>query len=1046
MGYVLGLDIGVASIGWWTMETDAKGCFLRHLDANVHLFEKAVDGDFDSGRDESKAKARRDARSPRRMTDRRRRRRSKILNVLIRGGLLPAGDVSTPQMIHEYIVRLDNALRSRGWATGEHRDAQTLAYRLRAEALDRELQPDELGRALYNLAQRRGFLSNRKSPARDTEEDGDVKKGITELTAAMKDAGARTLGEYFTSIDPETERIRQRWTARSMYMEEFDAIWDAQKAHHPELLTDEFREKLHHAIFFQRPLKSHKHLIGKCSLFPTARRALMADRLSQRFRLLQRVNDLRVRSEDFSERGLTPGERSMVLDVLSRQQEVGLATLRGKKYLKLPRGDKFNFEFDDDKKLIGHRTDAKLASIFGDHWSELSESEKDEIALEIASFQNTDALVRRAQNGWGLDEQTARVLGDTQLEPGYAKHCRKAMRLLLGEMEKGVPYASARRSLFPESFDADDPLDRLPPVRKVAAWRGSLRNPTVERTLTELRKVVNEVVRQYGKPDRIHIELARDIKRSRKERKEITRDNTRREKARNLVKRQINEALGLPADAPVKSTDVTKALLWEECNGVCPFTGRTIDFAALFGDAPQFDIEHIIPRSRSLDNSFLNKTLCYHEENRSRKGNRTPFEAFSGDTETYEAILARVRNFKGDAVRAKLRRFEMKEIPEDWLSRHLNDTRYASKLAADYVALLFGGRSVEGKQRVFVSTGVMTAHLRRELQLDGILGTDHEKNRSDHRHHAIDALVVALITPGLVKRMQDAAEQANRDGSRRMFASIPEPWPDFMQQTREQVDAINVSRRLDKKVSGPLHEETNYSKEHRRIGKSGKPESVRYLRKRIDAMTDGEAADIVDPLVRKAVLEWRKGRDLKTGASDDALPRLVGKDGVARPIRKARFAKVVGTVAIGRPGQERHVKPGSNHHTVVVANLDAAGNEKSWDLFPITMLEAYQRSKRNPKQPVIQRDWGPQRLFKFSICPNEYLQVDDENGGRILIVVLSTSKKQIECRLHHDGRSASEARKKGSGARIRLSGKALKDRNARKVHVTHFGKIVPAND
>jgi len=117
-----------------------------------------------------------------------------------------------------------------------------MPYILRASALDGPVEPYFIGRALYHLAQRRGFLSNRKQSAKQNDDEGAVKEGIADLRKAMHETGARTLGEYLSRLDPSAERIRCRWTARDMYEYEFNAIWEAQAAHHPDLLTPAFKE------------------------------------------------------------------------------------------------------------------------------------------------------------------------------------------------------------------------------------------------------------------------------------------------------------------------------------------------------------------------------------------------------------------------------------------------------------------------------------------------------------------------------------------------------------------------------------------------------------------------------------------------------------------------------------------------------------------------------------------------------------------------------------------------------------------------------------
>lgn len=1054
--YSLGLDVGVASIGWAVIEEPEPNRPAALIRSGVHAFDEGVEGDIESGRDEARGAARRQARLPRRMFWRRQRRKYKLLRLLQRAGLLPDGVIGQPQAMHDYLLKLDADLRRAHLASGDRIAAHLLPYKLRARALDQALTPTELGRAFYHLAQRRGFLSNRKSMKKD-EDEGVVKQGILELAAKIQAAGARTLGEYFAGLDPEAERIRKRWTARQMYIDEFNAIWQAQAPHHPSILTEAFRSELYRAIFFQRPLKSASHLIGRCELVPNARRAAVADRLFQKFRILQNVNNLEVLPSDGPARPLSAEERAKVISALTSEGDMTFARLRGKQMLKLPKGTELKvWGQDEEKKLPGHRTDEKLREVFGERWDSMSDDIRDAIVIEILSFEKPEALERRAIKAWNLDPAKAKELSELRLEQGYAAHSRKALRMLIdGDKERGIPgmqdgtrYGTARRELFPESFKSSEPVDRLPPLKKAM---GEVRNPAVERTLTELRKLVNEIVRVYGKPQTIRIELARELKRARKERERLSKENAAREKLRAKARARILAEAGVQEP---RRSDIEKALLWEECEGQCPYTGQSIPFASLFGPSPQFDVEHILPFSRSLDNSFLNKTLCAVAENRDRKRNNTPFEAYSRDPKRYEEILARVRRFKGDAAEKKLTRFEMQQIPEDFVSRQLNDTRHAAVKAADYLAMLYGGRTdANGRLRVQVSAGGLTAHVRNELGLNAILDDGGQKTREDHRHHAVDAIVVAMLGPRQVQILQTAAERASAQG-RRLFASVEEPWTGFLDDVRKAVDSINVSWRQDRKLAGGLHEETNYSaKEHSHADKKGQLKPHRHVRKPVDTMSESQVDDIVDPVIRERVRAWIALRDAKTDDPKPPYPVSHTHDGREIPIKTARIRKTIGVEPVGmdqtpdgpKPGpRTRYVKPGANHHTVIVATLDKNGNETRWDDYPVTRLEAHRRHAAG--LPIIRKDWGENRKVKFTLTRNEYLLVRDQEGGDRLIRCISVSEGANEFRLHTDARSATEARKPGSGARIGLSGENMRKRNARKVRVTLLGDVIPCHD
>jgi CRISPR-associated endonuclease Csn1 len=976
----LGIDLGTNSVGWALIAPDGI------VAMGSRVFAEAVNGDISKGKEESKGVDRRNARQARRQTDRRARRLSKAFNLLQGAGLLPPAEPTR----HEALAKLDLELGAKYKADAEGA-AHTLLYRLRTLGLDEKLEPYVLGRALYHLAQRRGFLSNRKtSPAGDKEkeEEGKVKEGIAELRKSMEASGARTLGEYFSRIDPTEQRIRQRWTARDLFQAEFDAICKKQRTYYADLLTAEFEQRLREALFFQRPLKPVKP--GDCDLEKGESRAPIAHPLAQRIRLVQVVNNLEVVPPQGQglPRPLWEDERNKLLAALEQGGDLTMAA--GRKLIGLGRGWTFNLEAGGEKRLVGNRTGKKITDAIGERWHALTAGEQAQLAEDLRQADDEADLARRLSGR--LTPEEIRKLQEVTVEPGYAAISLTAMRKLLPLIEEGLRYGEARHRIYGETFLTGPPLSKLPPARKVFA---ALRNPTVERSLSELRKVANAVVRRWGKPERIHVEVARDLKNPKAKREEIWKRQRANEKAREKAAAEILKQF---PPYRVRRDDIEKYLLWQECEGVCTYTGRSISLSDLFGGDAQFEVEHIIPRSRSLDNSFNNKTLCALEANRG-KTNLTPFEAFAHDPKKWEEILQRVRRFKGDSARQKLRRFEMMELEAgEFISRQLNDTRYASKLAAEYLGLFYGGRNAEGKQRVQASTGGVTGKLRADWGLNAILGDGPtanggyvEKSREDHRHHAIDALVIALTTNSRIKHLAESSAYGDRDRRREPFAA---PWPEFFGKVKTAVDGIAVSHRADRKVSGQIHKDTLYSKPYFRMDKGRKVE-VRRVRKKLEALTgEKEAETIADKAVRDAVLEKLKelGGDAKKFAERTNLPSLPGRNGKATPIRSARIERVQSVQTIGNGPRERHVELGSNHHLEIFAILDQDGNEKKWDGQLVSTYKAMQRLRPGSGEPLVQSEHGPGTRFKFSLAPGEMIELT-ENGERGLFVVRSISQQ-----------------------------------------------------
>lgn len=267
----LGLDIGTNSIGWCLFNIDGQGKPVGLRDIGVRIFSDGRDPRSGA----SLAVDRRDARAKRRRRDRYVRRRSALLDALINTGLMPA-DVQEAKAL-----------------TGCD------PYVLRAQALDRALDAHLLGRVLFHLNQRRGFKSNRKAErkAGGGEEGGKIAEGAKALDLAMHEAGARTYGEFLAGRDARRVRLRSEGDGFDFYPErrhleaEFDAIWAAQAACNPALLTDAVRDRLRRIIFFQRPLKAPK--VGGCAFFNEEPRLPKAHPLFQERRVYEEVISLK---------------------------------------------------------------------------------------------------------------------------------------------------------------------------------------------------------------------------------------------------------------------------------------------------------------------------------------------------------------------------------------------------------------------------------------------------------------------------------------------------------------------------------------------------------------------------------------------------------------------------------------------------------------------------------------------------------------------------------------------------------------------------------
>ncbi len=1106
--YVLGIDLGSASLGWAAVRLAHDGTPSTLLRAGVRIFDPAVSGDIEKGQDESNAVARRSARLIRRQLRRRVARQRELFRLLQHHHLLPryeGVETNASEQRHAVLNSLDREISAK-WSTAEGNQATTAIelpmYLLRKCALYNPLEPFEIGRILYHLSQRRGYRSNRKekagrqdNSAKEKKKDdlGQVEGEIDALVHEMRRAEARTLGEYFASLNPHEQKVRRRWASRKMYEDEFAEIWHKQAAYHPEILTEELRRDIKHLLFYQRPIKEQAHLIGRCELERDERRAAWATLDAQQFRVLQKLNDLElVYPGQVAGVRLTPEQRQIVKELLQNAAEVSFKKIR--KALGLPENIGFNLQRGGETRLKGNLTNSHMAEVFGLHWAMMSDEEKKQVVEDWRTIEREESLIRRAIDHWKLDDAGARCFATRPAPAGYCSLSRKAIRKLMPLMEAGKRFKEAEAELYSSRFSGGRVHDRIPPVRQVLT---SLRNPAIERALTELRKVVNALIGQYDKPAQIRIELARDLKEPRKERAQAVRTIRDREKERNTAKAKLlRECVIHHPSRP----DIEKALLWEECQGECPYTGRRFPFSSLFGQNPPMQVEHIIPFSRIPDDSFQNKTLCAVEENQ-YKTNRTPFQAYGG-TPQYEEILNRVRNWKrqiysdsmvrNDKLKAKgdgrlanpgkLRRFELRTTEEldGFKDRQLNDTRYASKLACELVGTLYGGRDVQrdtGAQRVvYASSGMVTWRLRKSWGLDALLGesapssngSKSGKSRADHRHHAIDAITIALSEPKLIAALSRANSQdpywpQNGHTAPRIQA----PWPDFVASIRPHIEQLLVSHRPEHRLTGALHDASNYGRPRQENGKE-----VVHIRVPVAGKNKGEGLtakdieSIVDPAVREVVRAKAAEfggdlRDWTPNAERDDWPQLKTRTGRTIPIKRVRLKKslAVETIAKGK-ANERQVAANSVHHVAIFAARDHKGRDK-WISDIVTMLEAANRleeerrlCKQNPnrKPKPIVRGWHSQdeeAEFLFFLMKKDtvritvkeqrrvYLVTSFEADGRISLVPVNASGKRSEQR---------GAKEQESPVMIRESLSSLKERSPEKVLIDTLGRVFPVRD
>jgi CRISPR-associated endonuclease Csn1 len=843
--YRLALDLGTTSLGWATIKLGSDG--------SPYAISKAGSRIFSDGRNpkdgSSLAVTRRAARAMRRRRDRLLRRKARMADKLAAYGFFPS----------DMQVRKELELLN--------------PYELRAKGLGQALLPEEFARALFHINQRRGFQSNRKTDKKDND-TGAMKMALSAMRQDLKATASRTVGEYlykrFTdpSKDPKDRKVRARYREtpyvneegknriqksydlyidRKMIADEFDALWAAQQGFNPQLFNETARADLRDTLLYQRKLKPVKP--GRCTLIPTEVRAPLALPSNQRFRIYQEVNHLRILGDALKEVTLTLEQRDLVANALEMNAKRSFDQIR--RLLGLGGTVQFNLEDAKRTELKGNATSAALAKkdLFGKTWFGFSLELQDSIVMQLINEENLDTLASWLAQHTGVDYDTAMRIADAGLPEGYGSLSREALSLILPKLQdKVITYDKAVKEAgfehhsqlgfealpselmdwtHPETGEIKQLFKELPYYGKALQRHvafgtgeeghteekryGKIANPTVHIGLNQVRTVVNALIKRYGHPHEVIVELARDLKQSREQRLEEQKQQAINQKRNERIRHEIASIKQI-SESRIKKSDIQKWMLWEQlsfdvADRRCPYSGVHISAAMLLGD--EVEIEHILPFSQTLDDSMNNRTVAMRQANRI-KGNRTPWQAradFEAQGWSYDGILLRAERMpKQKRYRFAIDGYE-RWLGEDkgFLARALNDTRYLSRIAREYMSLVC--------PNVRVIPGKMTAQLRGKFGLNDILGLDGEKNRDDHRHHAVDACVIGVTDQGLLQRFAQASADTKGKGISKLVETMPDPWPTYRIQVQRAVKAIWVSHKPDHGYEGEIFDQTIYNSE-----------------------------------------------------------------------------------------------------------------------------------------------------------------------------------------------------------------------------------------
>lgn len=842
MTKILGIDLGVGSIGWALINKQEPDNKIDSFNWGVRVIplEAEERDSFEKGKTFSKAAERRIKRGARRNLQRYKLRRTKLVALLRANFMLPSTDYFQLSSLE--------------------------LYAMRCKAIKEALPLEAIGRVLMHINQKRGYLSNRKVQNEEESKSDYLQK--IQNNAAQLGLDAPTIGTlfYYELLQNPLAKLKKRIFLRKNYLDEVIQIWNFQKQFYPDVLTDTlFKQIVTDTIFHQRPLKSAKDLLSKCR-YETQKRVIPRSHpLAQEVKLWQDINKLMLYDDQKVPIAIEPAMRELLFNELSFKKEIsennlfkifGIHKLNGitsnLKSGKIQGNLTLTALLTALKEAGINEQEAKTKLRFQPHLHE------NQFVVQLwhtlYALSDLNQVVAALMRLLPIQEHQANIIAKVGFKTDHAALSAKAMKRILPHLQAGLVYSDACAAAGYEHADAMDKqtmqnrslLPALPLIK-----RNEMRNPTVEKIVNQFVNLINDIFQVYGKPDEVVIEYARELKQNKEQRENTFSNNNKRDKLHKSIEERLKSELGF---RKVSKADIERYKLWEEFDEVSPYEPNVkIGLHELFTN--KFEIEHIIPKSRFFDDSFANKTIASSYINKN-KNNLTAYDFMSqlGPEKLNQFEQAIVRNKKLSHKKLKYFKLRGDQIPNDFLNRDLNDTRYISKLIKE--------RLMQCITKVRTTSGAVTDFLRHHWGFDDVLhqvnfnwykahglteiytdknGNKHERitnwsKRLDHRHHAIDAFVIACTTQGMIQKLNNLNQQFANANQAQLKEAITEGWKTYFKNLRpctvqtlvDKAAQLVVSWKVGKKVAtkqknpvklqaviapkGALHKETVYGK------------------------------------------------------------------------------------------------------------------------------------------------------------------------------------------------------------------------------------------
>lgn len=955
---ILGLDIGITSIGHAVIDYNDKNFDGKIIEAGSRIFEACEV----TKTKEPLNSQRRAYRMARKRLSRRSGRLRELKQLFITSKLLNEEQIN--KLFHGEYDRKD-------------------VWDLRKDALNRLLSVEEFYRIIHQIAKRRGFKSVRKNE--ETKKEGALLKSLSSNSILFKNSEFQTIGEMFATIYTDNTAKRNKRDKyknsipRELLVEELNIIFEKQRVFGLTFADKHFQKQIFDIIFFQRAIQSMEGMVGFCQFEKNEKRAPKAAYTSEIFIAVQKIINTHIIDKFGLEFEFDSAQINQIVKLahinskvtykqvkklLNFDEEIRFKGLKYNKKVKNKKTGEDEFINPEESTFIslGKYQEFKKAIIekTGEEYFDRIKDDKqlfNNIA-EVLTYEKSDDSVIIALKAKKIDAKIIDAVKDLSAV--------KVLHLSVKAMEKIIPYMlqGNKYHIACELAGYDfknEKESKNAEFLPVLDQKEMTTNPVVNRAISQTRKVVNALIRKYGKFDRIIIETARDLGKSAEERNKIKAGQDDFQKQKESAKQRCLEN----GVNPNSGNNLLRFRLWEQQDGKCVYSKKAIDIRRL--SEPNYtDIDHILPYSRSFDDSLNNKVLCLSDENR-QKGNKTPYEYLGNKTDWYEySQFIKTMNLSSAKTNRILRQ-EYHGNTDTFIARNLNDTRYMTVFIKDYIK-----ENLDSK--VETRNGSLTAFLRNQWGIKKV-------REENDKHHAVDAVVLACSTKNMVKYLSTISARRENyafiNHSKPVFAK---PWNTFDSDLEKAIKNIFVSRALVAKIPGGIHEATIHSPKHLSEGFTTLKTDIRTIDlKKLENMYDKERNYVVYNTLKER-LEQFNDNSKKAFAEPVYMPLSEEKQKMGKKPHEIKSIKLIDNSTSGILLPRGFACNDSMPRVDVFTKKNKKGKEEYY-LVPIYVADfargvlpnkAITIGKSDDECTIIDETF----TFKFSLCKNTLISVN----------------------------------------------------------------------